>query len=119
MNDLMKDLILNGFIIYPKDDKFAIRKQAVPSNNLALEESVYNDFDSAIDAASVFLQNSLMLEWVGIVRYNRGLGVEYKNLNTILASTHEKALQMAKNLADNLFDDPKYEIIEVKVKPKN
>ncbi len=119
MNDLMRNLVLNGFVIYPIDEKFAIKKQAVPSNNLVLEESTYPDYDSALNAAVEFLENLSSKEWIGIVRYNRGLGVEYKNLNAILASTHEKALQIAKKLADELLDDTKFDIIEVKVKPKN
>jgi hypothetical protein len=119
MNDIMRNLILNGFAIYSVDEKFAVKKQAVSSNNLVLEESTYPDYDSALNAALEFLEKSPMEEWIGIVRYNRGLGIEYKNLNVILASTQEKALQIAKNLAYELFDDPKFEIIEVKVKPKN
>ena len=58
-----------------------------------------------------------MRTFTAIARYNRKLGIEYKNLPLIEADNVEKAQEKALLMAQELIGE-QY-IIEVKVRPKN
>jgi hypothetical protein len=119
MNDTLRDLLLNGFMIYPGSGKFIVKKESVPSNPLKIEETIFDTYEAAIEAAEKMLNLVPMLHWVGIVRYNRGLGIEYKNLPEIQSSSKEEAQKIAENLAETILGDGTTVISEVKVRLKN
>jgi len=112
--DTLKDLLLNGFMIYPCGNKFVVKKESVPFNLIAIEEKEYDNYEIAIEAANNMLKTPLMADWSVIVRYNRGLGIEYKNLPDIRASNKEEAKIFAENIANEFFNDSVL-ISEVKV----
>lgn len=117
MNDALRDLLLNGFIIYPKDGKFVLRKESVPSNPTVMQEMEF----SCYEEASTWALNNLharIADWIVTVRFNRGLGIEYKNLPDVQACTREEAKNKAKNLAELHFTDPKVVLSEVRVRLK-
>ena len=99
MDENLLVLVLNGFLIYEKKDKIIVRKEATPSNNSVIKESEYDNYDMAIEAAKEMLKSSQIKTWQVIVRYNRGLGIEYKNMPEIQASTKEEAELIANNNA--------------------
>jgi hypothetical protein len=57
-------------------------------------------------------------EFTVIVRYNRGLGIEYRNLPNIEATTLEEAKAKAAEICNKTFS-AKDVIHEIKVRPKN
>jgi type III secretory pathway component EscU len=117
MGDLrMDELTKNGFIIYPKDTSFAVQKVSTPNNPKKIEEKVFSTHQEAVDFAKSFLKRDLYT-FTAIVRYNRKLGVEYKNLPLIEAKDIETARAKANLLAQDIIGE-QY-IIEVRVRPKN
>jgi hypothetical protein len=119
MNDILRDLLLNGFMIYPNNGKFVVKKEAVPSNPAILKESEYDSYDLAVEAAVNMLQTPQSVEWVAIVRYNRGLGIEYRNLPDVRATSKDEAHAMASRLADKVLGGGNVVISEVRVRLKN
>jgi len=118
MNDILRDLLLNGFMIYPNNGKFVVKKEAVPTNPTILKESEYDSYDLAVEAAANMLQTPRMAEWGAIVRYNRGLGIEYRNLPDVRATSKDEAKAMAEKLADKVLGGSAV-ISEVRVRLKN
>jgi len=117
MGDLsMDELIKNGFIIYPKDASFGMQKVSTPSNSEKLDEKIFPSYQEAMDFAKSFMKRELH-NFTAIVRYNRKLGVEYKNLPLIEAKDIEIAKQKANLLAQELVGEQ--HIIEIRVRPKN
>lgn len=112
----MEELIKKGFVIYPKGTEFALQKVSTPFSPEKLEEKTFSSHQDAVDFAESFGQNKLRT-FSGIVRYNRKLGIEYKNLPIIEANNmeeaHEKALLLAQKIVGEQY------IIEVKVRLKN
>jgi len=57
-------------------------------------------------------------EFTAIVRYSRGLGIEYKNLPVIQANNIEEAQMKAAEAAEKILGGPGVDIREVRVRPK-
>lgn len=115
MNNILRDLLLNGFTIYPNDGKFFVKKEAVPSNLKVIKATEYDSYELAIDAADAMLNAPQILDWTVIVRYNRGLGIEYKNLPNVQATNKEQAQSIAEYMTEQLLFGPSMVISEVKV----
>ena len=118
MNDILRDLLLNGFMIYPNNGKYIVKKEAVPTNPTILKESEYASYDLAVEAAAAMLNTPIVVRWTAIVRYNRGLGIEYKNLPDVRATDKEGAIAMAEVLAVEILGGSAV-ISEVRVQLKN
>ena len=103
MNDILRDLLLNGFMIYPNNGKFIVKKEAVPLNLTVFKETEYDSYELAVEAAGAMLNNPQMVDWKVIVRYNRGLGIEYKNLPDVRASNIQNAKALAEVMAGELL----------------
>ena len=119
MSDELRDLLLNGFMIYPSNGKFIVKKECVPSSQFQIEPQECNTYGEAIEAALQILRTPKLLSWTVIARYNRGLGIEYKNLDDVFAPTKEEAQNLAENQAESHFKKQKVVISGVKVKLKN
>lgn len=111
----MEELIANGFLIYLNNGKFVVKKDAVTGNPLIYDESYHEDFASALKFANDLLNLPKNLKWNAIIRYNRGLGVEYRNISEILASDYKSACENAEKEAVNLLGK-EAKILEIKVK---
>lgn len=118
-NEVLFKLMSQGFVIYPENDKFVVAKHYVPGNQFTYEDIVCESHEEAVKKAIELLERSNVHEFLGIVRYNRGLGVEYKNLPNIFAECYEKAVDLASKLAEEILSDPSCIILEIKVKLKN
>lgn len=116
--DNMRELLTTGFMIFPKQGKFVVKKESVPGNTLIIKEQEFDSYDLAVEAAVEMLKKPQLVEWDVIVRYNRGLGIEYKNLPSVVASDRDKAKILAEMNAVEVFD-PTVVIIQIKVVPKN
>lgn len=119
MSDVLRDLLLNGFMIYPHNGKFIVKKGAVPANQTVINEQEFDSYDVAVEAAVEMLRTPQAIEWTAIARYNRGLGIEYRNLPDVRATTAEEAQSLADQQAEKLLGGPQVEINEVRVRPKN
>jgi hypothetical protein len=119
MNDVLCELMLNGFMIYAKNGKFFVKKESVPTNKKIIEEIEYDNYEDAIGSAVEILKKPGKIFWSAIARYNRGLGIEYKNLPDFEAETFEKAICLAEEIAKKTIGGPRTVISEVKVHIKN
>jgi hypothetical protein len=82
-----------------------------------------HSFEEAVEIVYRALQDAktkkpVIGEFVAIVRYDRGLGIEYKNLPVIQATTIEEARAEATEIAEKILGGPGVDIREVKVRPK-
>lgn len=118
MNDILRDLLLNGFMIYPNNGKFIVKKEAVPSNLIVLKETEYDNYELAVEAAEAMLNAPQMVDWVVIARYNRGLGIEYKNLPDVRAENKQQAQALAERMAGEILVGSTMVISEIKVRLK-
>jgi hypothetical protein len=91
---------------------FTFEKRETLLDKRVKTQEEYSSFDEALKASEQFLN---MQEWQAIARYNKGLGVEYKNLSFIFAEAREVAKIIANKEAEKLLGDS---IIEVKVTPR-
>lgn len=116
MNDFIKELTLNGFVIYPSDNKFVLQKISTPNNSLILEPKEFESYEKALEFTKT-LNKKEFSNFSAIARYNRGLGVEYKNLPLIEAKNIDEAREKAQALASQIINES--HIIEIRVRPKN
>lgn len=81
-----------------------------------------HSFEEAVEIVYKALQESksrpVVGEFIAIVRYNRGLGIEYKNLPVIQATSIEEAKLQAAEDAERIVGGPGVDIREVRVRPK-
>jgi hypothetical protein len=61
-------------------------------------------------------EKTAMLEWVATIRYDRGLGIEYRNLPDIQATNLEAAKEEACKVAAQILGD--VDVKEMKLRPK-
>lgn len=113
----LRDLLMNGFIIFPKNGKFILKKEAVPDNEIVINETEFESYELAVECAIELLKKPQVLNWDVVVRFNQGLGIEYRNLSAVVAETHEEAQRLAEANA-NLTFNKMVDIIEVRVRPK-
>jgi hypothetical protein len=71
----------------------------------------------AIQIGYTMLNKKTYQDYTTVVRYSRGLGIEYKNLSIIQASNQEEATQKALQIIEETFE-PTVDIREVKVRRK-
>jgi hypothetical protein len=119
MSEELRDIILNGFLVYPSNGKFIVKKEAVPESNFTIEAKECDSYGQAIEFAIEMLKKPRILKWSGVVRYNRGLGIEYKNLSFIESENYEKACEIAKLQVEDFFKNQKVIISEIKVRLKS
>jgi len=81
-----------------------------------------HSFEEAVEIVYKAMQEAkarpAISEFVAIVRYSRGLGIEYKTLPIIYANDIEEAKVMATSEAERIVGGPRVDIREVKVRPK-
>lgn len=115
MSDSLQMLLLNGFMIYPSNGKFIVRKESVPESCYILESKEFNTYTEAIDYAIAILEKPRKQIWGVMLRYNRGLGVEYKNLSDVFAVTKDEALQIVNEEIEDMAKKVKLLSFEVRV----
>lgn len=117
---LIHDLMTNGFVVYPKDDKFWLEKITVPSFSLVIAPQKFDSYEQAIAEAERILQQhqtTTLKEFTAIVRYNRGLGIEYRNLPIIYAVDISQGIAQAQPLAEKILGN--VDISEIRVRPRS
>lgn len=118
MIDILQDLLANGFSIVPHQGRFLVAKNASELNPLVINPVECRTYGEAIETALDLLKTKTLLCWSVTIRYNRGLGIEYKNISDIFAETKDQALELANDCANKFFNDNKTKICEVRVRIK-
>lgn len=115
MENLLRELYAYGFHIVPEGNEWV-------ASTIRTEPIRSDTYEGAVKLAYAALQESkgvtTIQEFTAIVRYNRGLGIEYKNLPTIQAINLDEAKAIATINADKIVGGPGVDIREVRVKPK-
>lgn len=109
-------LVTNGFVIYEEQEKSWILKKVVTKNN----ENVFSDmvFETYVSAKEFALKSIVCKDmWIATARYDRGLGIEYINIDNISAKTKSEAHNIAYDILIKKLHD-KNIIKEIKVKNK-
>jgi hypothetical protein len=106
----IKVLVENGFLIYMEKNEIIVEKKATPLNKKRVDRTVFYTIEDSLKFIEEFINKK---EWKAIVRYNRGLGIEYKNLGVFEADSIIQAKETAKKNAESILKD--YNIIEIKV----
>lgn len=119
MNDPLRELLLSGFMIYPCNGKFIVKKEKVPSSDYGLAEKEFNTYIHAVDYAIKILQTPRLQFWSVVLRYNRGLGIEYKNFSDVYAASKDEAVILANEQVESILKEMKIKSFEIKVKLKN
>lgn len=118
MSNSLQMLLLNGFMIYPSNGKFVVKKESVPESCYSLEIKEFNTYSEAFDYAIEILNKPIKQVWGVMLRYNRGLGIEYKNLSDVFATTKEEAFIIANDQLENMLKKVKLLSFEIKVSLK-
>ena len=119
MSNSLRDLLMNGYMIYPSHGKFVVKKECVPHSDFSLSIKEFNSYSEAVDYALESLQKPKLFNWKITLRYNRGLGVEYRILNDILAESKEQAIVAANEFVETLIKVEKILTYEIRVQLKN
>ncbi len=119
MENTLRDLITNGFIIRPSGtgQQWYVEKSAVMCCPNLADSVVCETYEEAISMAQKMLDSmsNKFFEFTAIIRYNRGLGVEYKNLPIIQAKSIDEARILAETEAINLLGE--VDIGEIRIRP--
>lgn len=118
MDNTLRNLLNSGFMIYPANGKFVVKKEPTPISPFSVEECQFDTYLLAVEAVEGILKNPPLVEWSVLVRYSRGLGIEYKHLETVFAERIEQAEDSAKLHVEKFENDQKSKVIEVRVRPK-
>lgn len=118
-DNVLFGLMSKGFVIYPEKEKWIVSKRSVPGHQITFEDVECDNYEEAVKTAIQSLEKRYDKEYFAIVRYNRGLGIEYRNLPSIFANSYEKAVEVSNKLISEIFTDPSYVIIETRVRLKN
>ena len=114
MSDFLQMLLLNGFLIYPSNGKFVVRKERVPDSDYALDPSEFGSYGEAFEYAVAVISKPRKRVWCVLMRYNRGLGVEYRSLSEVFACEHEEAMALANQEVEELSKKMKLLSFEVR-----
>ena len=93
MSEELRNIMMSGFMIFPSNGKFILKKQAVQESDFHLDETEFSKYEDAIEFAIKTLKQPRMSDWTAIVRFNRGLGIEDRK-STRLNSSHSQQSRM-------------------------
>lgn len=109
-------MLTNGFVIYKNSEKEWILTKVQTKQSIdVIDRMIFESYDKA----KVFSLNFINFKnkWLAIVRYDRGLGIEYKTIDNIHAKNTQEAYEFAYKETLHFLND-KNMIKEIKVKNK-
>lgn len=109
---MLKELSACGYLIFPSENIFILKKVITKVNNKTFPDKEFDTYELAFEYACNDLIQ--LKQFSAIVRYNRGLGPEYKNLLGFSAETLEDAKNIALIEASKLLGEKN--IVEIRVK---
>ncbi len=118
--NVLRKLNAVGFLIYPHGNKYILKKIVIVTNSNEMADMVFDTFEHALDHAMTLVdkweKEPRKFLFSAVIRYNRGLGVEYKNLPVIYATSIQEAKVQAHEEALKALDDKAF-IKEIRVRP--
>ena len=105
-------------MIYPINGRFVLKKEICSSSPYQISEIQFKTYKEAVQEAERIFKTPQMIEWTVLIRYNRGLGVEYKNLETVFAISYQDAECASQIVVENFSKDNKAKVAEVRIRPK-
>lgn len=90
-----------GFLVYENTGTYVLAKVAVPRDSRELASQTFATYEDAVLAGSEGIyQARSSQKFTAIVRYDRGLGIEYKTLSEFPASDLVEAKAQAAIIAE-------------------
>lgn len=112
-----KRLSGHGVTIFADGWGYAVEKHPVPSNPRRQEKKLFESLALA-EAFAISLLEDEKKVFKAIIRFDRGLGVEYQTVNNIRCDDEYQAEKIAVKLAD-LDSNQKIKISEIKIREQN
>jgi hypothetical protein len=107
----------HGIIIFADGWGYAVEKHPVPTNPRRQERKHFESIAMA-EAFAISLLEEEKKIFKAIIRFDRGLGVEYKTVNNIRCDNEDQAEKIAVKLAD-MDSNPKIKVSEIKIRKQN
>lgn len=107
----------HGITIFADGWGYSVEKHPVPGNPRRQEKKLFESIALAEAFAISLLENEKKV-FKAIIRFDRGLGVEYQTVNNIRCDDEDQAEKIAVKLAE--FDsNPKINVSEIKIRKQN
>ena len=106
-----------GFVLYAVGNKIGLQKVITPKNNIYFGEKIFENLELAQEFIKKLITEQKKV-YKAIIRFDRGLGVEYKTIENIRSNDEKEAEEIAlKN--SQLLKNGKTIIAEVKIRQQN
>lgn len=112
-----KRLSGHGITIFAEGWGYAVEKHSVPGNIRKQERKSFDSLAMA-EAFAISLLEEEKKVFKAIIRFDRGLGVEYQTVNNIRCDNEDQAEKIAVTLA-GLDGNPKIKVSEIKIRKQN
>lgn len=112
-------ILLRGIAIIPKKTgQFSFQKFIIPGDSREFKDTLeYETIESAVIAAEKWLTDTV-LTFTGVIRYDRGLGAEYRQMDDFDAAGQTQAEEKAAKIAEDMFKNTKAKIHQIRVRQK-
>lgn len=113
----IKELNEFGFILYSVETKIGVQKVSTPKNNLYFGEKIFENLNLAEEFIKKLITEQKKV-YKAIIRFDRGLGIEYKTIENIRSNDEKEAEKIALENSQ-LLKNSKTIIAEVKIRQQN
>lgn len=117
MENFYKLFASKGFILYEENKSYIVKKVSLPHSTLKIEPVKFEAYDQAINFIKLHIDKKNQT-YQAIIRYRRGLGIEYLTVPNIIAEHEDEAKTIALEKSQ-LLKNPKVNIAEVKLRLQN
>lgn len=112
-----KQLSGHGITIFADGWGYAVEKHPVPTNPRQHDRKQFESLAMA-EAFAISLLEDEKKVFKAIIRFDRGLGVEYQTVNNIRCDDEVQAEKIAVKLAE-MDSNPKIKVSEIKIRKQN
>lgn len=112
-----KELNECGIVIYQIEKGYGIQKVSTPKDNRSFNEKFFENEDFLKEFINSFFEEEKKV-YKAIIRFDRGLGIEYKTIENIHCQNEAEAEKMALETS-KLLNNCKVGIAEIKIRKQN
>ena len=117
MEDFYKLFASKGFVLYEEKNYYVVQKISLPHSDLKIEPVKFETHDQAINFIKLHIDKKNQT-YQAIIRYRRGLGIEYLTVPNIIAEHEDEAKNLALEKSEFL-KNPKVKVAEIKLRLQN
>lgn len=117
MEDFYKLFASKGFVLYEEKNYYVVQKISLPHSDLKIEPVKFETHDQAINFIKLHIDKKNQT-YQAIIRYRRGLGIEYLTVPNIIAEHEDEAKNLALEKSE-LLKNPKVKVAEIKLRLQN